>query len=265
MVLPHPAVMIQITKTSGRLQQPETLAYNIAAAAGTEGNKMTISKKLQKILALTLMTSFLSTSFLMGVSEAASARHNGGGRPPAHARQIQRETQRGPSVHQMKAPMQKHSSGHQARPAVHKSAPAHQGYGMHKGGPGHQVQPMMHKSGSIHHGSPTMHRGGSIYHGGPTMHRGGSIYHGSPMMHRGGSIYHGGPMMHRGGPIVHRSEPVFHHRPAPPPPHHRHHDDHRSMHSGEWIGALIVGGVLGAIIANKTHPANRPDYVEYAD
>ena len=252
MVLPHPAVMIQITKTSGRLQQPETLAYNIAAAAGTEGNKMTISKKLQKILALTLMTSFLSTSFLMGVSEAASARHNGGGRPPAHSRQIQRETQRGPSVHQMKAPMQKHSSGHQARPAVHKSAPAHQGYGMHKGGPGHQVQPMMHKSGSIRHGGPMMHRGGSIHHGGP-------------MMHRGGSIYHGGPMMHRGGPIVHRREPVFHHRPAPPPPYHRHHDDHRSMHSGEWIGALIVGGVLGAIIANKTHPANRPDYVEYAD
>ena len=78
---------------------------------------MTISKKLQKILAVTLMTSFLSTSFVMGVSEAAAARPSGG-RPPAQSQQIRPETRKGPSGHQMKAPMQRQSSGHQDRKSV---------------------------------------------------------------------------------------------------------------------------------------------------
>ena len=43
---------------------------------------MMMHKKLQKILAIALMTSFFSTSFIMGVSEAAPARHAGGQRPP---------------------------------------------------------------------------------------------------------------------------------------------------------------------------------------
>ena len=192
---------------------------------------MTISKKLQKILAVTLMTSFLSTSFVMGVSEAAAARPNGGGRPPAQSQQIRRETQKGPSGHQMKAPMQRQSSGHHVRPAVHKSAPAQRMQSMHKGGPGHKAQPMMHKSGSIRHSGPG--------------------HKAQPMMHKGGSIRHSGPVIHR-------------HHPAPPPRHH-HHGGHRSMHSGDWIGALVVGGIIGAIIANNSHRTSHPEYVEYAE
>ena len=192
---------------------------------------MTISKKLQKILAVTLMTSFLSTSFVMGVSEAAAARPNGGGRPPAQSQQIRRETQKGPSGHQMKAPMQRQSSGHHVRPAVHKSAPAQRMQSMHKGGPGHKAQPMMHKSGSIRHSGPG--------------------HKAQPMMHKGGSIRHSGPVIHR-------------HHPAPPPRHH-HHGGHRSMHSGDWIGALVVGGIIGAIIANNSHRASHPGYVEYVE
>ena len=216
---------------------------------------MTISKKLQKILALTLMTSFLSTSCVMGVSEAAAARPNGGGRPQAQSQQIRPETRKGPSGHQMKAPMQK-SSGHQARPAVHKSAPAQRMQPMHKGSPGHQAKPMMQKSGSIRHG-------GSIHHGGPVMHKGGPNHRAQPMAHKGGSIRRGGSI-HHGGPVIHRSGPVIHH-PAPYPSHHHHHDDYRSMHSGDWIGALVIGGIIGAIIANNSHRANHPDYVEYVE
>ena len=205
---------------------------------------MTISKKLQKILAVTLMTSFLSTSFVMGVSEAAAARPNGGGRPPAQSQQIRRETQKGPSGHQMKAPMQRQRSDHQARPAVHKSAPTQRMQSMHKSGPNHKAQPMAHKNGSIRQGS-------SIHHGGPAMHKGGPGHKAQPMMHKGGSIRHSGPVIQR-------------HHPAPPPRHH-HHGGHRSMHSGDWIGALVVGGIIGAIIANNSHRASHPDYVEYAE
>ena len=218
---------------------------------------MTISKKLQKILAVTLMTSFLSTSFVMGVSEAAAARPNGGGRPPAQSQQIRPETRKGPSGHQMKAPMQRQSSGHHVRPAVHKSAPAQRMQSMHKGGPGHKAQPMMHKSGSIRHSGPghkaqpMMHKGGSIRHGGPVIHRSGPNHKVQPMMHKGGSIRHSGPVIQR-------------HHPAPPPRHH-HHGGHRSMHSGDWIGALVVGGIIGAIIANNSHRASHPDYVVYAE
>ena len=199
---------------------------------------MTISKKLQKILAVTLMASFLSTSFVMGVSEAAAARPSGGGKPPAQSQKIRRETQRGPSAHQMKAPMQRQSSGHHARPAVHKSAPAHRTQSMHKAGPGHKAQPMAHKSGSVRHG-------------GPVMHRGGPNHKAQPMAHKGGSIRHGGPVIQQ-------------HHPAPPPRHH-HHDDYRSMHSGDWIGALVIGGIIGAIIANNSHRTSHPDYVEYVE
>jgi hypothetical protein len=91
------------------------------------------------------------------------------------------------------------------------------------------------------------------------MHRGGPYNGTVPTVHRGGSIYHGGPVVHRGEPLVQ------HHYPALPPSYHRHHDDHRSMQSGDWIGALIVGGIIGAIIANNSHRASHPDYVEYVD
>jgi hypothetical protein len=37
------------------------------------------------------------------------------------------------------------------------------------------------------------------------------------------------------------------------------------MHSGDWIGALVVGGIIGAIIANNSrHKADTVEYV-YAD
>ena len=196
-------------------------------------------------MAVTLMTSFLSTSFVMGVSEAAAARPNGGGRPPAQSQQIRPETRKGPSGHQMKAPMQRQSSGHHVRPAVHKSAPAQRMQSMHKGAPNHKAQPMAHK-------------GGSIRHGGSVIHRGGPNHKAQPMMHKGGSIRHGGPVVHRGGPVIQQ------HQPAPPPRHH-HHDDHRSMHSGDWIGALVIGGIIGAIIANNSHRASHPGYVEYVE
>ena len=146
--------MIQTTKTSGEGSCRKHWHITSQHRQERRGIKMTISKKLQKILAVTLMTSFLSTSFVMGVSEAAAARPNGGGRPPAQSQQIRRETQKGPSGHQMKAPMQRQSSGHHVRPAVHKSAPAQRMQSMHKGGPGHKAQPMMHKSGSIRHSGP---------------------------------------------------------------------------------------------------------------
>ena len=37
------------------------------------------------------------------------------------------------------------------------------------------------------------------------------------------------------------------------------------MHSGDWIGALVIGGIIGAIIANNSHRADRADYVEYVE
>ena len=231
---------------------------------------MTISKKLQKLLAVTLMTSFLSTSFVMGVSEAAAARPNGGGRPPAQSQQIRRETQKGPSGHQMKAPMQRQRSDHQARPAVHKSAPTQRMQSMHKSGPNHKAQPMAHKNGSIrqgssiHHGGPAMHKGGPGHKAQPMMHKGGSIHRSGPVMHRNGPNHKAQPMAHKGGSIRHGGPVIQQHHPAPPPRHH-HHDDYRSMHSGDWIGALVIGGIIGAIIANNSHRASHPNYVEYAD
>lgn len=192
---------------------------------------MMMRKKLQKILAIALMTSFFSTSFLMGVSEAAPARHAGGQRPP--------QTQQVRPVH-------KSSSGHQARPAMHRSNPGHhgpavrknipkqQGSGMHRSTQHHKAQPMMHKSGPAHHG-PSVHKA--------------PHHKAQPMMHRGGTIHHRGPVV------------VQRHHPAPPPPHHHHHNDHRSMHTGDWIGALLVGGIIGAIIANNSH--HKADTVEY--
>lgn len=91
------------------------------------------------------------------------------------------------------------------------------------------------------------HKGGSIHHG-PVVHRTGSHHKAQPMMHKGGP--------HHGGPVV-----VQQHHPAPPP-HHHHDSGHRSMHSGDWIGALIVGGLIGAIIANNSHHTNNAEYAE---
>ena len=182
------------------------------------------------------MTSFFSTSFLMGVSEAAPARHAGGQRPP--------QTQQVRPVH-------KSSSGHQARPAMHRSNPGHHGPAVRKNIPKQQGSGM-HRSTQHHKAQPMMHRGGTIHHRGPALHK-APHHKGRPMMHRGGTIHHRGPVV------------VQRHHPAPPPPHHHHHNDHRSMHTGDWIGALVVGGIIGAIIANNSHhKADNTEYV-YAD
>ena len=83
------------------------------------------------------------------------------------------------------------------------------------------------------------------------MHKAGPGHKAQPMAHKSGSVRHGGPVIQR-------------HHPAPPPRHH-HRSDHRSMHSGDWIGALVIGGIIGAIIANNSHRTSHPDYVEYVE
>lgn len=218
---------------------------------------MMMHKKLQKVLAVALMTSFFSTSFIMGVSEAAAARHAGGQRPAQtqQIRPVPKSTghQARPASHQgthrqQGRPMQRSNSGHHGQamqrnnpghqgPAVHRSIPKQQGSGMHRSTPQHKAQPVMHKSGSAHHG-PAVHKA--------PQHKA------QPTMHRDGAIHHRGPVA------------VQKHHPMPPAPPRHHHDDHRSMHSGDWIGALLVGGLIGAIIANNSHKANNVEYV-YAD
>ena len=115
---------------------------------------MMMHKKLQKILAIALMTSFFSTSFLMGVSEAAPARHAGGQRPP-QTQQV-RPVHKSSSGHQARPAMHRSNPGHQG-PAVHKNIPKQQGSGMHRSTQHHKAQPVMHKSSPAHHG-PTVHK-----------------------------------------------------------------------------------------------------------
>ena len=241
-------------------------------------------KKLQKVLAIALMTSFFSTSFVMGISEAAPARPSGG-QKPAQTQQIRPE-QRSSSGHQSRPsmqqgaprqqsrPMQRSNSNHQSRPSMQQGAPrqqsrpmqrntGHQGTAIHRNGPGnqgpvmHKGQPMNHKGGSMHQGpvmhkgQPMNHKGGSI-HNGPAM-RGGPQRQNQPMMRGGGPSY-GGPGY--GGPVVTQ-------QPAPPPPPYDHDRDHRSMHSEDWLGALIVGGLIGAILSNAGHQGGNYYVADY--
>jgi hypothetical protein len=226
---------------------------------------MMMHKRLQKVLAIALMTSFFSTSFIMGVSEAAPARHAGGQRP-AQTQQV-RPVQKSSSGHQARQhtqqgthrqqsrPMQK-SSGHQG-PVMHKSAPNRQGTSIHKNAPNRQGT-SIHKNAPQHKGG-TIHQGPGMRNGHPMSHKGGSIHHG-PATHRGDSHHKGQPMMHKGGPSHGGPVVVQQHHPAPP--HHHHDDGYRSMHSSDWLGALIVGGIIGAIIANNNHRANTAEYAE---
>ena len=102
-------------------------------------------KKLQKVLAVALMTSFFSTSFIMGVSEAAPARQAGGQRP-AQNQQI-RPQQRSSSGQQARPPMQQGTPRQQSHPMQRNTG--HQGQGIHKNTPGHQG-PVMHKNSPRH-------------------------------------------------------------------------------------------------------------------
>ena len=185
---------------------------------------MKMQKKLQKILAVALMTSFLSTSFVMGVSEAAPARPGNGGKSPAQQQQIR--------------PVKKSSSGNH-------------GVSAHKTGPVHQVKPATHKNTPLHKTQPA-HKPGSVHKAQP-LHKNGPAHNG-PEIHKSGPVHH--------GPVIHRHHPAPPPPPPPPPPkHHHHHDDGRSMHTGDWIGALVLGGVIGAVIANNT--SSHADAVEY--
>ena len=269
MVLPYPAVMIQITKNIRR-EMPDTtcpgradeiaLPKNNLRNTQKRGIIMMMQKKLQKVLAIALMTSFFSTSFVMGVSEAAPARQAGGQRP-AQSQQVRpmqkstgqhaRPTHQG-APRQQSRPMHRNTPNHQG-PTMHRNTPGHQGPVMHKNSP-RQQGPAMHKNGPghqgpvMHKGQPMSHKSGSIHHG-PTTHKGRPTHHGNPMMHKGRPA-HGGPAVHH--PAPHRNPGPEYHYPAPPPPP-DYRDDHRSMHTEDWLGALIVGGLLGAIIANAGH------------
>ena len=208
---------------------------------------MKMQKRLQKILAVALMTSFLSTSFVMGVSEAASVRHNNGGKTPAQHQQIRPVKKSASGTHGVSA--HKSGSAHKVKPATHKNTPLHKTQSIHKPGSAHKAQPL-HKNGPVHHG-PAVHKGDPVHHGKPMMHKGGPVHH-EPVVYKGGPVHH--------GPVIHH-----HHHPAPPPPpppKHHHHDDKRSMHTKDWIGALVLGGIIGAVIANNT--GNHVDTVEYA-
>ena len=237
-------------------------------------------KKLQKVLAVALMTSFLSTSFLVGVSEAAAASHNGG-RGPAQHQQIRPQKRSAPQ-HKAQPMAHKSAPQHKAQPMMHKGGSSHHGKAVHKSASHHKAQPMMHKSGPSHHGpavnkngshhkaQPMAHKNGSI-HRGPAVHKNGAHHKAHPMMHKGDTI-HRGPVMHKsdhrhGGPVVvHRSEPqhhqptVIHHYPV----HSHHHESYRKDDTGKVIGALLIGGIIGAIIANNNHHHNNVETVEYA-
>lgn len=101
-----------------------------------------MNNKFQKVLAVALMTGFLTTSIGMGISEAAPIPH----RNPA------------PAHHQ------------QMRPPVHKvgpvhHAPAHHGPAIHVRGPVHHT-PAMHR----HPAPPPRHHGPVVIHHRPAPH-----------------------------------------------------------------------------------------------
>lgn len=82
-----------------------------------------MNNRFQKVLAVALMTGFLSTSISMGISEAAPAPHRMPGPGPAHHQQVR------PSVHKV-GPVH-HAPAHQG-PATHAHGPVHHAPAMHR-------------------------------------------------------------------------------------------------------------------------------------
>jgi len=167
-----------------------------------------MNNKFKKVLAVALMTGFLTTSIGLGISEAAPAKY----RPTS-----------GPSHHQ------------QMRPHVHKAGPArhahvHRAPGMYARGPVHHAPahraPGMYTRGPVHH-APA-YRAPGMYTRGPV--------HRVPVIHR---HYH--PVL----PSVYQGPVVIHHHPFPPHHHHKrtmHRKDWaRAAVTGAVIGAVVAG------------------------
>ena len=49
--------------------------------------------------------------------------------------------------------------------------------------------------------------------------------------------------------------------PAPPPP--PYDSGHRSMHSEDWLGALVAIGLIGAILSNAGHQSSNYYVADY--
>jgi len=183
-----------------------------------------MNNKFKKVLAVALMTGFLTTSIGLGISEAAPAKY----RPTS-----------GPSHHQ------------QMRPHVHKAGPArhahvHRAPGMYARGPVHHAPahraPGMYARGPVHHApahrAPGMYTRGPVHHApayrAPGMYTRGPV-HRVPVIHR---HYH--PVL----PSVYQGPVVIHHHPFPPHHHHK-----RTMHRKDWARAAVTGAVIGAVVA----------------
>lgn len=207
---------------------------------------MMLHKKLQKVLAIALMTSFFTTSFVMGVSEAAPARHYGG---------------YGQAQQQVRPAVQRSSHGSH-RYSTHRNGPSH-----HAGAPGYK-RSQAPRTHSMQKSGPYRQGPGSIQRRSPVMqHRGPVMQRREPIMQRRGPGYRPVPIRHESGPVYRDRGPVVRRQypeqlPPPPPPYYRH-DHRRSMHREDWLGALVIGGIIGAIIANNTHHhANNGEYIE---
>ena len=210
--------------------------------------------KFKKVLAVALMTGFLTTSIGLGISEAASANYR-----PSHGSSHHQQMR--PHVH--KTGPVRHSSSHRghgmyARGPVHH-APAHRGPGIYARGPINHT-PVMHR----HPVSPSGYRGPVVIrqHKFPShQHRNRTpgIYARGPVNQAPGyrtpGIYTRGPINHT--PVMHR-----HRHPVSPSGYrgpvvvrqHKfpsHQNRNRTMYGKGWTRASEPGGIIGDVTANS--------------
>ena len=229
--------------------------------------------KFKKVLAVALMTGFLTTSIGLGISEAASANY----RPSygsSHHQQMR------PHVH--KAGPVRHSSSHRghgmyARGPVHH-APAHRGPGIYARGPVNRT-PVMHRH--RYPVSPSGYRGPvvirqhkfpshqhrdrtpGIYTRGPVNQAPGyrtpDIYTRGPVNQAPGyrtpGIYTRGPVNHT--PVMHRHRhpvsPVGYRGPVVIRQHKfpSQQQRNRTMYGKGWTRASEPGGIIGEATENS--------------
>lgn len=168
-------------------------------------------KRMQKILAVALTTSFLTTSMIAGIAEAAPPRHSGG-RGTAQTQQVRPE-RRGNWG-------QTRGSGRQERPSFGRT------------GSGRQDRPSFGRAGS-RDGRRGWHRSDRGRYRYPEDYRG----------RRPRPVVYDDPYGDYGD-YRYRRYPDYYRR-------HRHR--HRT-NDDRVIGALIIGGVIGAVIANSNKP-----------